>query len=266
MYHNLASSLSSSTVHRAHRVLRAALNRAIKRGLLSDNPMTRIDAPSAKIDRRTPLTVEQIYEVLTWLEPRYPVTHLAVYLALQTGMRRGEICGLRWCDIDVQNAVIRIVQTRQRRNGKDIVGSTKTAGSTRPVPVGRAVTTLENWRGQQEHNTVLRDITVSDNDYILLRDDGTVIDPLTLPNDLRKALKALNLPSSSFHDLRHAHATILLRANVPLKVVSERLGHASIVLTANTYSHVTETMQREAVEQLEKRSIIIQINKFVAQL
>ena len=80
--------------------------------------------------------------------------------------------------------------------------------------------------------------------------DQTPIDPMSLARDMRKAVKALKLPSVSFHDLRHTHATLLLASGVNIKVVSERLGHTSITQTANTYAHVTQNMQEEATERI----------------
>lgn len=245
MYHDLNKrGMASSSVHRVHRVLRAALNRAVKRGILTINPIARVDAPNGRVEKRGVLDVTQANILLDWLKTRHEASYIGVTLALQTGMRRGEISGLTWGNIDFERNIIRITRSRQRRaKTGDIVGDPKTVGSIRSIPIDDELKTLlQSWRQQQ---------LIANNDtYVLSHTDGTPIDPSTLARDMRLAVKSLNLPDVSFHDLRHTHATLLLQANVPLKIVSERLGHASIVITANTYSHVTETMQEEATRKI----------------
>ena len=253
LYAHLQKTLSPSTVHRVHRTLRTLLNRAVKHGVINKSPLTYVDSPTSKIERRNPMSIDDITKVVAWLESRFPVTHLAVILAVYTGMRRGELCGLRWMDIDVQTSTLRVVQARQRIKGIDSIGQPKTNRSIRPIPVGaEVIEKLTSWKQELQNHVALRGEDWKEESLVLVRKDGVIIDPHSLVSDLRKAIHALSLPQSSFHDLRHAHATILLRSGVPLKVVSERLGHENIMQTANTYSHVTETMQREAVEKLSE--------------
>ena len=245
MYEKLkAKELAPSTIHRVHRVLRAALNRAVKRGIIKESPMRRVDSPSGKIERRNVLSVEQSQMLLDWLQGHHYLTFLGATLALHTGMRRGEICGLQWRDVDWDRGIVRITRSRQRRNGKDIVGDPKTAGSTRPIPIDAdLLALLRSWYNAFPEPP-------SESQFILAHPDGRPIDPMTLSRDVRAAVKALSLQDISFHDLRHTHATLLLQANVPLKIVSERLGHSSIAMTADTYSHVTETMQQDATQRI----------------
>ena len=252
MYEELKSQgYAAATVHRAHRVLKTALNDAVRRGLLTQNPLVRVKAPSGRIERRTPPTTEHVDKVIEALAKR-PVSQLAVTLALHTGMRRGELCGLRWSDVDWQSRTLRIQRQRQRRDAEDIVAATKTLGSIRPVPFGDTVdAALKEWREKSIEQAKIRGEAWSEERYLLSHLDGSVIDPHTITADFVKAQKRLKLTPASFHDIRHLHATLLLLAGVPLKVVSERLGHASIAITANIYAHVTETLQREAVSKLE---------------
>ncbi|PWI56962.1 tyrosine-type recombinase/integrase [Sulfoacidibacillus thermotolerans] len=245
MYEKLkAKELAPSTIHRVHRVLRAALNRAVKRGIIKETPMKRVDSPSGKIERRNVLSVEQAHQLLNWLKDHRYLSYLGATIALHTGMRRGEICGLQWRDIDWERKIIRITRSRQRRKGKDFIGNPKTVGSIRPIPVDDdLIELLHVWYGAFPLPPI-------DMQFILAHPDGKPIDPMTLSRDVRIAVNKLNLPKVSFHDLRHTHATLLLQANVPLKIVSERLGHASIAMTADTYSHVTETMQQDATQRI----------------
>lgn len=252
MYKKLGERIQPSSVHRAHRVLRTALNRAVKKGILNSSPMVRVEPPSAKTKHRDILDLVSVGRMVEYLRIHHPVSYVGVKIALATGLRRGELCGLKWSDFDQERRILRVVRSRQRRNGVDIVGAPKTSGSVRPVPIGAdTADLLLSWLGKQQLHAAERQEVWSDDVYILRRLDAMVIDPMTLSRDFRKALKALDLPDMSFHDLRHLHATLLLESGVPMKVVSERLGHSSIILTANTYSHVTETMQADAVAKIE---------------
>lgn len=254
LYTSLHGQIAPSSVHRVHRVLRTALNRAIKWGYLERSPMLRVEAPSGAIPKRTPLAIGEVKRVVAWMDKRFPVSGLAAALALYTGMRRGEICGLSWTSVDWDARVVRVVCQRQRLGGKDIIRVTKTAGSVRAIPVdGQVMDRLRSWREEQQQQTALRPGDVwSDSALVLRHVDGTVIDPNTITADFRDACRSCGISGVSFHDLRHTHATLLLLGHVPLKVVSERLGHASIAVTANLYSHVTETLQREAVDVLTR--------------
>jgi integrase len=243
MYRALEDSgKAASSVHRVHRVLRTALNRAVRRGIIDRSPMARVDPPSGKVERRHTLNAEQVFALLDWMNAHHPISFIGVMLAINTGLRRGEICGLLWGDIDFERGIIRIVQSRQRRKGVDLIDTPKTKGSIRSIPLAADVlASLKAWQEQQG---------ATEKDFVLAHPDQTPIDPMSLARDMRKAVKALNLPDVSFHDLRHTHATLLLANGVNIKVVSERLGHTSITQTANTYAHVTQNMQEEATERI----------------
>ncbi len=245
MYRILADQhLANSSVHRIHRVLRTALNRAVRRGIITSSPMVRVDPPSAKIERRNILSADQAQTLLDWLEIHRPYTYVAAIITLHTGMRRGEICGLQWRDVDWERKIIRVVRSRQRRNGQDYVSNPKTITSIRPIPVDQElIETLTEWRKKFID-------TPNESNFILSRFDGVPIDPATLARDIRIGIAKTYLPDISFHDLRHTHATLLLQEGVAMKIVSERLGHSNINVTANTYSHVTETMQEAATEKI----------------
>ncbi|MHB1681922.1 MAG: site-specific integrase [Bacilli bacterium] len=253
IYRKLQSrGLAPSSVHRAHRVLRAALNRAVKRGILDRSPMGRVDAPSGKIERRQALDVEDAQKLLNWLKIHHAVSYIGTYIALHTGMRRGEICGLRWCDVDLDKKIARVVYARQRRDRQDFLADPKTPQSRRTIPLSSdLVAELQSWRQEHEIREIEQGEAPSQTSFVLRALDGTVPDPSSLSHDMADAVRALHLPKVSFHDLRHTHATLLLVANVPLKVVSERLGHTSITVTANTYSHVTDQLQIDATEKFE---------------
>lgn len=253
LYEEIAKTHAPSTVHRIHRVFKAALNRAVRWGYIPTSPMIRVDPPSPGCPRRNVPSVAELARAEEWLRSRYPVVWLAVFLAARTGMRRGELCGLRWRDIDWTHSMLTIVQQRQHRLGRELVGPTKTSGSTRPIPVGESVTAiLKDWRRQHQEHTRVRGEPWSEDSYILAYLTGELIHPNTLSEYFRKAVTACALPEVSFHDLRHLHATILLESGAPVKVIAERLGHSSTRMVNETYAHVRETIQKEAVDMIER--------------
>ena len=250
MYDELAKHLSPSSVHTVHRVLRVALNRAVKWGYLQESPLKRVDPPSLRQKERQVLTVEQAIAILDWMREHKQTSHVGVSLAIFAGLRRAEACGLRWSDVDVVNGILRIHTTRQFRRG-DIIKGTK-SGKRRDLPIGEDLTqTLKSWRGEQVKHTLQRGGTWSEDDWVIRQPDGFPINPDTLLHELRKAEIKLDLPHVSFHDLRHTHATLLLEAGIDLKTVQDRLGHESIVTTGNIYAHVTGHMKRDAVDALD---------------
>ena len=250
LYDDLANHLSPSSVHTVHRILRVALNRAVKWGYLKESPLKRIDPPSLRKKERQVLTVEQAVAILDWMQEHKQTSHVGASLAIFAGLRRAEACGLRWRDVDLANAILRISTTRQVRKGAIIKGTK--SGKSRIIPIGEDLTqTLKSWRGEQVKHTVRRGGTWSEDDWVIRQPDGFPVNPDTLLHDLRDAETAIEMPCVSFHDLRHTHATLLLEAGTDLKTVQDRLGHESIVTTGNIYAHVTGNMKRDAADKLD---------------
>lgn len=253
LYAHWQKSLSASSVHRIHRILRTALNRALKMGYIHVSPMQRVDSPSNRINKRNILSVKQALTVLQWLKERSDVVYQASYLALYTGMRRSEIAGLQWQDIDWQENIIRVKRTRQRKRNQDMIGHTKTQDSLRPIFVSSNVLVeLNTWYQKHQHHTSLRGETWSEKNYVVRHWDGDIPHPATFSVMFHNAIVALGLPKVSFHDLRHTHATWMLESGVDLKIVSDRLGHRNISTTANTYAHVTKRMHKNAVDKFSR--------------
>ena len=184
----------------------------------------------------------------------FPVYHLAVL----TGLHRSEIFGLKWDAIDLTNATLRVVRTLQRITGHGLVeGQPKTDRSRRSIALSpAAVELLHGVRGtQMEHQLEYGDLW-SNTGFVFTQSDGSPIDPDRVSKEFPKLVRAEGLPHLTFHGLRHAHATLALSAGVNPKIVSERLGHSSILVTMDIYSHVLRGMQEEAalaVEQLLDR-------------
>jgi integrase len=177
-------------------------------------------------------------------------------LAIVTGMRQGELLALRWNDIDVPKATVRVIRSLSYRNPdgtgyehKEEEPKTKSSKRTIPLP-DFALEALQKHRVQQLEMR-LKAPEWEDKGLVFPNDKGGYlwVDPLR--KQLKKLLREAGLPAIRFHDLRHSAATILLAMGVNAKVIQERLGHSHISITLGVYGHVTESMQREAITKLD---------------
>lgn len=253
MYRKHEQRLSSVTVHRIHRTLRAAINRAIKRGLIKDSPMIRVDVPERRSPKRGILNVKQARSMLSWLNQERSIAYYGAFLAVYGGLRLGEVCGLQWNDVDFENQTIFIRRARQRHKRQDIIIDPKTSDSIRDIVLPAFVLEeMQRWKEWQSTRSEQIGKPLDEDGFVVLTLDLKPPDPHIFARDVKLALTALQLPIVTFHDLRHTHATWLLESGVDLKTVSQRLGHSSITVTADTYGHVTRKMQQEAVSKLEK--------------
>ncbi|MEI4622112.1 site-specific integrase [Bacillus cereus] len=179
--------------------------------------------------------------------------HIAYVLAIYTGMRRGEILGLRWRDCDLEQAKVSIRQTLARVDGKLVFQEPKTKGSKRRITITEEViSALKKHRSEQNKYKLLLGPGYIDNDLIVCTEDGKPIDPRNLLRHFARMKKETNVPELRFHDLRHTHATILLLLSENPKVVSERLGHSRVDITLDIYSHVLPDMQENAANNFEQ--------------
>lgn len=250
----LHTGLSPTTVRYHAAILHQALRQAVKWGLLAHNPVDRVDLPRrARVEMRV-WDEEQVRMFLA--EARRSSAYYALYLtALTTGMRQGELMGLRWRDVDLTLGVASIQQTLYRI-GKDVVAKEPKSVSSRRA-IALPPTLVETLRGvQAEQMAARREFgeTYDDHGLVFCQSSGK---PLHAHNvtqrDLPRVAKRAGVPRIRFHDLRHCHATLLLQQGVHPKVVQERLGHSTISMTLDTYSHVVPGMQERAVLDLEKR-------------
>lgn len=234
--------LSPKTVHNIHLVLRSALEAAVRNELIESNPAARAHGMSATRGEMKTWSADQAGRFLRAVagDP------LAAFwrLALMTGMRRGELLGLRWRDVDLDGAFLSVQQQLTRQGDRGLVlAEPKTSRGRRRIPLDAAtVAALRARRSQQE--------IVPVQDLVFTRADGHALDPDTVTDAFRKATRAAGLPLIRLHDLRHTAATLMLRAGIHPKVVQERLGHASITMTLDLYSHAVPAMSVEAADQL----------------
>jgi integrase len=245
-----ARGLAPRTVRIAHGALRACLNRAVKLGKISRNVATLVELPKNVHTERRYLGPN---EAARFIDTAETDEHWGCFfvLLLLTGLRPGEALGLQWSDLD--NDVLRVRRALVRVCGQPpTLGPTKT-GRSRVIPLSpRVVQALQKHRIRQvERRLKLGDI-YQDRDLIFPNELGGFADDHNIvARHFKPLLDRLNLPSIRLYDLRHSHATLLLAADEHPKVVQERLGHSTITLTLDTYTHVVPTMQKRATERLD---------------
>lgn len=237
----LKDGLSKKSVLNIHGVLRTALNQAVKLGLLIQNPCTLVTPPRPEKTLPSIWTVEQSQLFLDAVEDhRYYLIYL---IALTTGARRGEILGLEWQNISWENSTISIQKSVNEVEGKAMVGDTKTKRSRRIIALPQLV--IDNLKAKREES--------GDNSgFIFKTSKNTIILPRNLLRHFHSVLDRIDIPRIRFHDMRHTAATILLQQGVHPKKVQELLGHSSIVLTLDTYSHIIPTLHNETAKKMNE--------------
>lgn len=242
--------LSPTTVRYHAAVLNRALGYAIRWGRLLTNPMQFVDLPKR---HRPEVTVWDEEQIRLFLGQAKASPYYSLYLAaITTGMRQGELLGLRWKDVDLTLGVAHVVQKFYRLGGERLFSPPKN-GKGRTVDLPAAL--IKVLRQVREKQTEQRLGTVyDDSGLVFCQSDGK---PLHAHNvtqrDFKQVIKDAKVPPIRFHDLRHSHATLLLREGVHPKIVQERLGHSQISTTLDTYSHVLPGMQAEAAKQVAER-------------
>jgi integrase len=171
---------------------------------------------------------------------------MAFILAATTGMRRGEILGLRWRDVDLDLARLTVVQTLTSVNYKLYFGQPKTNRGRRSIPLDpTTVMFLRQHRARQNANRLVMGADWTYLDLVMTKPDGTPVHPDTVSDTFDRRVRACGLRKIRLHDLRHTYATLALGSGVPVKVVSEVLGHSSSAFTMDIYGHVTPVMMED---------------------
>jgi integrase len=246
--------LSPRTVRYTHAVLQRAFKRAIRWKLLASNPASEVELPKNVRREMTVLTPQQ---AAAFLRHAHLGKHgLMFELALHTGMRPEEYLGLKWSDIDLKAGTVTVQRTLVWKRWKNecYFGEPKTARSRRTIPLpGQVVKGLRTHKVKQAKQRLKSGPSWTNQDLVFCSEVGK---PHSIRNLQRRHFKPIlvetGLPDIRLYDLRHTCATLLLLAGENPKVVSERLGHASIVLTLDIYSHVLPSMQQSATYKLEK--------------
>jgi len=246
----LESGLSQTTVRKVHMLLHRALQQAARWGFVARNVTTLVDAPRNAHHEMQTLSPEQARHLLD--AARGHRLEALFVVAVTTGIRRGELLGLRWQQVDLEGGSLEVLVSLQRTRDGCEFAEPKTAHSRRRVSLPEIATdALRRHRVKQNEERLAAD-EWEGNDLVFANEVGR---PVDAPNLLRRAywplLKKAGLPQIPFHALRHTAATLLLRKGIHPKIVQEMLGHSSIAITLDLYSHAVPTMQREATAAMD---------------
>lgn len=238
-YNTLSETLSNTTIIYIHRIIHRALNQAMKWDLIVRNVADNVELPKKIKYQATILNSTQVAKLINVTKSTY--IYIPVMIAISTGMRRGEILGLTWNNLDLKNSTLNVVQAvYPTKNGLTVLPP-KTKTSIRKITIPPTlVKILTEYKKKSSSN------------YVCSLEDGTLISPSSLNHKFKQILKDNNLPSIRFHDLRHSHASLLLSQGVQAKVISERLGHSNINITMDLYSHIYEATNIEVANNFDK--------------
>lgn len=246
----LATGLAPRSVAYIRTVLRVALGQAVKWNLIGRNPAVLADPPRVEKHRITPLTPDQARTLLAAargdrLEALYTV-------ALALGLRKGETLGLVWSDVDLDAGTLSVNYQLQRIGGRRLRVPLKTDESRRTLLLPDAVAAaLRAHRVRQLEERLAAGDRWQDSGHVLTSAIGTPLDERNVNRSFERLLARARLPHMRFHDLRHSAASLLLAQGVPLRVISELLGHTKIGTTADLYTHLAPTLHQEAAAKMQ---------------
>ena len=240
--------LSPGTLAKHHNLLREALGHGVRWGLLVRNVADAVPPPHPTPREPTILRPDAIQRFLDAVRPHYlyPLSHTALW----TGMRRSELLGLKWGDVDLVLGTISVVRAlHQLKDGSFEYAEPKTAKGRRQIALSpSSCLTLRAHRERQE----LIGLLTTPEALVFCRLDGTPLSPDVITHTFSRLVRKAGSPGVRFHDLRHSHASLLLQLNIHPKVVSERLGHANIQTTLDIYSHVIPGLQERAALRFDE--------------
>lgn len=227
---------------------------AVHLDIIQTNPVDRIIRPKQQKSRKEKiaLTKEELKQFLTLAKKdARPVLYTAWHTLAYTGLRRGELLGLEWSDIDFENKTISINKTLVTVNGSLYTQSPKTKRSTRTISLDDAtIQVLKNWKLEQKKQFFKNG--VKSKDIVITNIKGSYLDFAYFREELKKFLSTHNLKRFSVHSLRHTHASLLFEAGIEPKTISDRLGHSNIQTTLNMYTHLNDKQRSDVADRLLK--------------
>ncbi|MDX2580323.1 tyrosine-type recombinase/integrase [Streptomyces scabiei] len=242
--------LSPLTVTYVHAVLKSALEHAVHEDELPRNVARNIKTTAPRPRRFQPLTATEARQLLQ--AANGDRLHALYELALRTGLRKGELLGLHWEDVDLDGGTATIHRSLQRTRSQGLtVLNTKTLASERRIALPtECLSSLKIHQEQQQEERQAAGTNWADNGLVFTTPKGKPLDPTNLTRRFRRLLHSSGLRTIRFHDLRHSTATLLLEQGIDLVVIKELLGHAHIGVTAGVYAHVRLRLQRQAINTL----------------
>jgi integrase len=241
--------LAPRTVGHMHRVLKQALGQAVRWELIMRNPADAVDPP--KVDWK-PMQTYDLPQTADLIEAvRGTPIFIPALLAVLCGLRRGEICALRWRNVDLAAGQLSVVESLEQTKAGLRFKSPK-SGKGRTVALSQTVVDeLRAHRAQRAQDSLKLGIGLPDDALVIAHADGSVIQPIYISQQWARLIAKTSLARLRFHDLRHAHATHLLANGVHPKIASERLGHSKVSITLDLYSHVIPGMQEDAAATVD---------------
>ena len=245
--------LSDKTISEYHRLISAILTTAVQWQVIFSNPCSRVKPP--RVERKEAIGLDEIEaaELIQCLQSEPLKYKTAVMLTLYTGMRRGELCGLDWSDVDFKNKLISITKavTYTPETGLQ-VGETKTTSSKRIINIPNdMIVLLKEHRREQLNQRFSRGDLWQNTNKVFTNTNGGLLNPDTMSAWFKKFVNRHNLPDIHFHNLRHTAATLLIAGGVDIATVSKRLGHADKTTTLNIYTHAVKSADAAAAELLQ---------------
>ncbi len=243
--------LSPKTIRQVHQIVRGSLNKAVQDGLIVRNPALSVKLPRlAKNEQPVNAWSEDEIKKLL-VDIREDRMRYAYMLELKTGIRRGELLGLKWDSIDWDNQTVNIKQTLVYANGEIYFSEPKTAKGRRILEVEPEVLAdLKRQKAQQAEERLKAGPLWQDNNLVFTKEDGAPINPNVFSRRFRRLLDRMGIKDKRFHDLRHTFASLLILAGEDILRVSEFLGHAKPGFTLNTYSHVLPGKKRDTAKKI----------------
>lgn len=243
--------LSPRTVHHYRRVLIKALGQAVTWDRLAKNPAAATTPPKVERNKMLAYDVPQTAALIEAMRPTR--MFMPMFLAVTCGLRRGEILALRWRHVELGDNLRRISIEESAEQTKEGVRYKETkSGRARTVALSKTVVAeLKAHRARQAEEQLRLGIRPDQDSFVIAQADGQPLQPRSLTHEWVRVLGKTSLPRIRFHDLRHTHASQMLSAGVHPKIASERLGHSSIGITLDLYSHVMPGMQADAAEQVD---------------
>ncbi|WP_329395342.1 site-specific integrase [Streptomyces lydicus] len=246
----LEKKTTAATAKEAHRVLRTALTAACKEELITRNVAGLVEPPRAKSRELSPWTLDETLDFLA--AARKDPLYAAFVLAITMGLRRGEIVGLRWADIDLEQRVLYIRQQTQRRRGV-LYDDDPKGRRRRAVPLPAMCIAPLRWHRMRHTDAKTRaGEKWQEGGYVFTTRTGRPVEPRNLYRSFTRVAQSAGLRVIRLHDARHGCATILTAAGVAPRVVMEILGHSQISITMDVYTHVVQDTQREAISHMDR--------------
>ncbi|MCC5032919.1 site-specific integrase [Streptomyces sp. WAC 00631] len=246
----LEQQTTAATAKESHRVLRTALSAACREELITRNVASLVEPPRAKSRELSPWTLDETLAFLA--AARKDPLYAAFVLAIAMGLRRGEIVGLRWTDVDLEKRVLYVRQQTQRRRGV-LYDDDPKGRRRRAVPLPAMCVAPLRWHRMRQAAAKHRAGECwKDGGYVFATRTGNPVEPRNLYRSFTRVAESAGLRAIRLHDARHGCATLLTAAGVAPRVVMEILGHSQISITMDVYTHVVQDTQREAISHMDR--------------